>query len=443
MGWLQYRVFMRWECHECGEVHQELPEQCRSCGTKPEIVENVWRCSRCGEQGIAGTRTSCPTCGAEKDQSAQLAVATGRRIAGEQGRALAMGSWLYCAFCKTQVPPVYTSGPKQGQPTERCPTCDGPLSESTHEAKSEVIRESEAATYRPQAVQRRGGGDAEPPSMQPPTQPSGAGGSPSSRRVWPWLLLLLLVGGLWLLFGPGKKVGYTVVGRSWERSIEIETLQKKASRDWQSDLPSGAYNTACQRKFRKNIDVPIGTETYFEDEEDRGHCEDWETRTVEEEVDDGKRCVEHGYKTQGGVSVKTCLSWEKKTKTVRKSQRECARYRMRHVKKTRTKYKQEPVYEPFCSYEVDTIWRTTRTLRSGGSDDSSQPTWPTVEGLSQRERAGKRQESYRLRLQLDKGKREEVFTARDEAEWQRHRVGSRGRAQVKLGSVVGLVDETP
>jgi hypothetical protein len=296
---------MRWECHECGEVHDELPEQCRSCGTKPEIVENVWRCSRCGEQGIAGTRTSCPACGAEKDQSAEVAVAPSRRIEGEQGRALASGPWLYCAYCKTQVPPVYPSGERQGQPTERCPTCAGPLSESTEEARSEILRASEAETYREQAVQRRGGGDVVRPAPLPPTAPPdpppiNAGGS---RRLWPWLMLLALVGGLWLLFGPGKKVGYTVTARSWERSIEIETLQKKAGRDWQSELPAGAYNTACEKTFRKNLDVPIGTETYFEDEEDRSGCESWEDRTVEEEVEDGKRCVEQGYKTQGGVSV--------------------------------------------------------------------------------------------------------------------------------------------
>ncbi len=438
---------MRWECHECGEIHDELPEACRSCGTKPEIVQNVWRCARCGESGIAGTRTSCPGCGAEKDQSAQVAVAADQLIEGEQGRALAAGPWLYCAFCKTQVPPVYTTGPKQGQPTDRCPTCAGPLSEAQQEAASETIRASEAATYRDQAVQRRGGGAVEPRAVLPPTRPPSDNqslpGSPAapSRRIWPWILLALLCGLLWLMFSPGKPVGYSVVGRSWERSIDIETLQKKAGRDWQSDLPQGAYNTACERTFRKNIDVPIGTETYFEDEEDRSHCEAYENRTVEEEVEDGKRCVEHGYKTQGGVSVKTCLSWETKHKTVSKTERECVRYRIRHVKKTRTKYKQEPVYEPFCAFEVDTNWRTTRTLRSGSSDENTSPSWPVTAGLGPRERTGKRQESYRLRLQLQKGKVQD-FRARDEAQWQRNPVGSRGQARLKLGVIVDLIDAT-
>ena len=80
-----------------------------------------------------------------------------QRLEGEQGRALASGPWLYCAFCKTQVPPVYVSGPKQGQPTDRCPTCSGPLSESKVEAASEVVRASEAATYRAARTQARGG----------------------------------------------------------------------------------------------------------------------------------------------------------------------------------------------------------------------------------------------------------------------------------------------
>ena len=42
-------------------------------------------------------------------------------------------------------------------------------------------------------------------------------------------------------------------------TIAIETLQKRSGRDWESDLPKGPYNTACERKFRKNRDVPIGT----------------------------------------------------------------------------------------------------------------------------------------------------------------------------------------
>lgn len=437
---------MRWECHECGEVHAELPEQCRACGTKPEIVLNVWQCTSCGEAGIAGTRTSCPACGAEKGQDAKQAVASEQRIEGEQGRALASGPWLYCAFCKTQVPPVYVSGPKQGQRTENCPTCSGPLSESTTEAAAEVVSASQAAEYRPQRLQARGGGEAQPapqlPATQPDSQPEGAGAAspPSGRRVWPWVLLACLVGLIWLLASPGRKVRYVVERRVWERTIAIETLQKKAGHDWESDLPRGAYNTACERKFRKNIDVPIGTETYFEDEEDRSHCEHYETRTVQEEVEDGKRCTEQGYKTQGGVSVKTCLSWEPKYKTVSKTERECARYRLRQVKKTRTKYKKEPVYENHCAFEVDTTWRESRVLRAGSDRDGDTPSWPAVPQLSNRDRVGKKAETYRLQLKKSGGAIED-YKARDEAEWQRHPVGSQVTARVKLGALVGLIDE--
>ncbi|HNN94039.1 MAG TPA: zinc ribbon domain-containing protein [Pseudomonadota bacterium] len=437
---------MRWECHECGEVHAEIPEQCRACGTKPEIVRNVWRCPSCGEQGIDGTRTGCPACGAEKGKDAQQAVAGDQRIEGEQGRALASGPWLYCAFCKTQVPPVYVSGPKQGQPTDRCPTCSGPLSESKIEAASEVVRASEAAQYRAARTQARGGGDAvaEPqlPAQAPATPSSEASAPPTARRrVWPWVLLTLFLGLIWLFASPGRKVRYVVERRDWERTIAIETLQKRAGRDFESDLPKGAYNTACERKFRKNRDVPIGTEIYFEDEEDRSHCEAYETRTVQEEVEDGKRCTEQGYKTQGGVSVKTCLSWEPKYKTVSKTERECARYRVRQVKKTRTKYKQEPVYENHCSYEVDTVYRESRVLRAGSDHDGDTPRWPEVSGLSSRDRTGSKKEKYTLHLKKSGGNEREDYAPSDEAEWARHAVGSVVTARVKLGVVVGLIEE--
>lgn len=442
-GVLSIVVPMRWECHECGHLHDEIPDRCAQCGTAPEIVRNVWRCPSCGQSDIDGTRTTCPGCGADKGKDAAVAVDTSdaARIEGEQGRKLASGPWLYCAFCKTQVPPVYTSGPKLGQRTENCPTCAGPLSESTEEAASEVVRATEAAQYRKQTTQARGGGDAPVDGKLPPTalpDPVVPPPDPPPRRRWPYVLLAIVLGLGWLICSPGRKVAYTVERRAWERSIEVETLGKRAGSDWEADLPSGAYSKVCADKFRKNVDVPIGTETYYEDEEDHDHCEDWDERTVQDEVEDGKRCVEQGYKTQGGVSVKTCLEWEKKYKTVTHKEKVCAKYRIRHVRKTRTKYRQEPRYEPFCTYEVDTTWKRTRTAQSRGEEEP--PAWPPVGTLGGREREGKRQERYTLRLR-DGGGKTEDFETKTQDEWSAHPPGSRVKAEVKLGVVVRLLDE--
>ena len=135
---------MTWECHSCGEQHDSLPSQCRSCGTAPEIVENVWRCASCGHSDIGGTRVSCPGCGAEKGKEAQVAVDPSRRIEGERGRALLEDVWRYCAYCKTQVPPVSD----RGVANERCPTCGGALSESKEQAARETLTAEQAASYR-------------------------------------------------------------------------------------------------------------------------------------------------------------------------------------------------------------------------------------------------------------------------------------------------------
>lgn len=451
---------MRWECHECGHEHASIPERCEECGTVPEIVVNIWQCTSCGQADIPGTVTSCPSCGADKQADAKVAVAPNLKLFGEVARALAEGAWRYCAYCKTLVPPVDI---RSGRRNERCPACGGELSESQRVAASQQVSAAEAEKLRPQVVADlagnvvAGAGEARVPHLlAPPADPPAAGGGKKKGGIAKYVLLAIVGLIVFVICAPTRKVDYQVTAQRWSRSIDVEELQFKNKTDWQSDVPAAAYDRSCAPKVRRYNEVPIGTEKYWEDVEDRSKCEQERDRTesvadgsesYEEQVQDGKKCVRYGFKMNGGVSVKTCEEFEPKYKTVTRTRtkyrdkvvgKECVRYGTMKVQKSRTKYRKDPVYEPFCSFTVDTDWKVTRTLRTQGVDVP--PEWSDTSTLGKRERTGARHEEYVLALK-DKRGNDKEFTCKTQQEWTPHKTGTSVKAEVSLGVVLRLADE--
>jgi hypothetical protein len=372
---------MKWECPECGRDHPTLPEKCEQCGAVPEVVLNRWRCQHCGTDEIPGTQSQCPTCRAARGLGAQVRVDPGSRLEGPRGLALARSSWLYCAYCDVQVPPVN----EQGQPNQQCPECGGPLSEATREAASQTISEAEAGTYRAEQAQARGGAPAPSRTRTPPR-----------RKIWVVVALvaLALFTGLYFLFFHRWKKELTVADRQWQRTIEVERFGPVAEQAWQDEVPSGAYQRSCQRKVHHHDKVPDGTETY----------------TAREAA--GRECASYEYKTQGGASVKQCARWE-------------TRYRT--VTRTRTRYRNVPIYGQHCRYMIDKWHRDRELVTRGRGKDP--PVWPGTDALGARERAGRRQERYTLVLRRPDGKTlEHQCSAR--AEWDRFPLGGAVIAEV-------------
>lgn len=433
----RYAGEMNWACHSCGERHQGLPKACRSCGTKPEIVVNLWRCGSCQNEGIPATETRCPSCGAEPDKDAAFAVGEGLRIEGDLARDLATGTWRYCAFCRKQVAPVVWTGPKKGEPQDRCPTCSGELQEATEHIARRHVSGAQASTYQKNVVTGSPADALLQPNLSPlaePTAPAFQHGGWVIGTVG--VLLLVLLGAGYAAFGPRSPEPVTVSGRSWVRVIDLEFLTKKATADWQSDVPAKAYNKHCTRKFKKNENYVIGQEHYQEVETDYGSCLRYTTRTVEEKIETGQTCAEYGYESNGGVSVKTCSSWETTYKTLRHEETTCAEYGRQTVEKTRDITEKRPLFEDYCQYEIDTGWKKVREIRAAGALED--PKWPAVPSLGERERAGEKHEHYLLQLR-DQGGKVREWTTSDVDAFLRHPVGSTCQARLRFSQVIEVL----
>ncbi len=112
------------------------------------------------------------------------------------------------------------------------------------------------------------------------------------------------------------------VGHSWEREIEVLTFQTVSESDWESSVPNGAFEESCSRRQSGTRRIPDG-----------------ETCTT--------RRVDNG---DGTFSEK----------------REC-----------KTDYREEPVYDNYCSYKINK-WVVTDTAEERGSAFSDPPVWPTL-----------------------------------------------------------------
>lgn len=376
---------MQWECHECGHGHATLPEVCDRCGTKPDIVLNVWRCRHCGAQDILSTESRCPACGADRGLGVETAVAPGQRIEGEVARKLASGNWLYCAYCDVQVPPV----DEHGSSVEHCPTCSGPLADATTMAAEEQIDAAEAGVYRKEITRRKGEPAPRPP---PPKKKHG-------RLFIVLAIVALAVLGVVLylvLRGPDR---FEVARRAWTHTLEVERHGPVQDEGWLDSVPAGAYNRACSRQIHHYNKIPAGTETYTD------------------RVASGRSCAAHGYKKKGGTSVKVCTRWETKYTT---------------VTKTRTRYRRVPVLRQKCRYTVNR-WHTGRTLETSGSGEV-EPHWPAADKLAAKERAGRRHGVYTIELRGEAGTK--LYTCASLDEWKRYPKGTAVLAETSLGGAI-------
>ena len=463
---------MNWECHNCGELHDSVPARCRKCGTAPEIVENVWQCTSCGESGIGGTRTSCPKCGAQKGSDARVVVDASRQLTGDRALALANQVWRYCAYCKTQVPPVN----ERGVPNERCPTCAGPLSESTESAAREILTAEQAAAPRAQRVDGAPS-TPKPHELAPPPKPPEAAWHQPKRGLGGCLYvlaacaLLLFMCGYWL-YEPPHLETFQVSGHTWKRTIQIEALVPKKEEGWVRQMPAAAYDKQCEkREYAKRQVFDHEVESFVE-VEDRSHCVEESSRKTTVDVadgeesytaqeQDGKSCVRSGFETNGGVAVKKCLEWQPRYKDVTRTRtryrkeekitRECVRYGKKRERRTEKIYRQEPIFDEFCHYTVD-LWGPGMLLSEQGTNQEAR--WPELPELGPKQRLGVRTQAYSMLLkrtaESDRKYRTKsgpiacspepcTWPLENEAQWRRYPLGTMVETETRNGRIIRLV----
>ena len=202
-------------------------------------------------------------------------------------------------------------------------------------------------------------------------------GSPVLRLVLAAIALVVVV--VIVLSLWKKDATVDVVAHRWKREIDVERFDAVRDDAWCSSMPSGAYNVSRHREVRTTKKIPDG--------------EDCHDRNVD--------------KGDGTFTVK----------------KECT-----------TKYREEPVYDDKCTFDVDR-WHVVRTAKAEGATTPA-PSWPDPRLASSSsgrgaERAGVRREDYVVQLRDAKsGKTHDCSFAEDK--WRAFVDGSRHKMKVRM-----------
>lgn len=283
-----------------------------------DTYEMFWDCKFCRTPKLLGlTHRHCPVCGAPQNAAERYFPDDSEKVRVQDHQYV--GRDLVCRHCAT-----YNS-----RNSTYCRDCGAPTSEA---AEAQVQGEGNA----PQAVSLLA------QKLAPAaTRPS---------RGWGLvkLVLLALVAIGCLFFFWKKEESFSVVGRDWERRIEIERLGPVRDSAWCDQLPSTARELRRYRAVRSHEQIPDG-----------------ETCTT--------RKVDQGDGT------------------------------FREVKDCKPRYKTRDIEDNRCDFEVNR-WSPHRFVESKGQSTNPAPSWPALDLVKACsavgcERSGARRETYRVQLQ--------------------------------------------
>lgn len=197
------------------------------------------------------------------------------------------------------------------------------------------------------------------------------------------LLILGIIGFICLNTFWKKEGSFEVTGHSWSRSVDIETFGPDQTEGWCDAMPSGAKDVSRSSKQRSTNKVP-----------------------------DGETCVTKQVDQGDGT--------------------------FKEVESCSPKFKEEPVNDDWCRYEVDR-WKKSSEAMASGKSLGEKPVWPEprVRGGSGvgAERLGGRSETYTVKLKGSDG--DAASCDLPETTWQSMAVGSRytGGVSVLTGSL--------
>lgn len=323
-----------------------------------KTYEMLWDCKYCGQRKNLGlSHRHCPNCGAPQDPAARYYPSDAEKIAVQDHPYF--GADVLCPACRAP----------NSRNAKCCVQCGSPL--------------ANAVDVRLQQDQVVGA---------PPGPPAGAAPAAVGKRRSPLVIVLPILGvlalvGVGIFFLLRTRAGsFTVVDKTWERTIDVEQLSMAHGSAWCDSLPSGARALSRHREQRSTKQIP-----------------------------DGQTCVTRR-KDQGNGTFK-------------------------EVQECTPKFRDEPVMDDRCDYEAQ-VWTVERTASSKGGANEA-PSWPptnvTGVGCSSLgcEREGKRVETYHVKLR-EPTSGEESTCDFEPARWQGFAVGS--RYDGRIGAMTGHID---
>lgn len=383
-------------CPNCGQVQNEdrryFPPQNEATPTKYNPTPDH-ECPYCGAPSSAAANNCC-TCGGPMDGSAPAPKRpTTRSMAGE-----------------TVDAPDRALEARQKAEKEALAAFHAP---AAHRAR-ERLRASEYKQTRAAAEQHnrdqgnlwreREGFDVpetdEPEWKQPFVQQY-------KRELAIGAALVAIVGLIWMFFFWQKTITAEVTATPWERAQVIEQFKTVQDSEWCSSKPGDAYHVSNYQKVHHHETV---TDCYSCD----CHSEQYQSGSHQE-------CHTERQDNGNGSysSYQVCSS--------------VPDYSSRQVCVDRTH--QEPVYEAWCTYDIDR-WRPhTKPTMSGGS--GQEPTWPKLVYNQCRgtqlgcERPGPKSQWYKTEFK-DTDEPDAYECEWPQTTWKKYAVGSQWEAIVKV-----------
>lgn len=191
--------------------------------------EMLWDCDHCDARGLLGkSQRYCANCGAPQNPDKRYFPREGeeRRVDGH----LYEGADRSCPAC----------GAPQSARAHNCTHCGSPL-----DGAAEV----------------RGVADA-------PATPRAAVARPAGRRrrIWPWLVLGLLViaTAIWFRCLRSQSAQVEVAGHRWVRTVAIEEFDERTEEAWRNEVPRDAGFPICHERQRSTHQVADGEDCHNE-----------------------------------------------------------------------------------------------------------------------------------------------------------------------------------
>jgi|SRR6218665_2776548 len=343
------------------------------------IIEGTWNCSSCDTKGILARHKRCPNCNNPReltdDESefdfGDTDAATGKSlregVTDEKALELARaGVDWFCAYC----------GASNRGDQSRCKQCKAERSQD-----SKALREKELPGPAPRPVPQQG----------------------SSKKGTFTKVGLALLGGLFfccfgtMIYGvwmtrtndyPGQ-----LVGAEWKRSVIQERFSPVTLEGWKDELrpqpPRMPVNGAGEAAGVQNIRSCVSS------------------RRGSRQVADGTRqvCRTKTRKKACGTEEK-CQTRDKGNGFREEVCKDVTRYCDESYEDCRdeTRYRDEPIYALKCSYDAYQ-WKEVARREASGRDGEP-PRWPEL-SMKGEDRL-KREESYKLLVEYEKGGRKQA-----------------------------------